>query len=455
MATISSAKEAMTEGPFLKKMIFFSVPILLTVLLQQLYLSLDLMVVGKYASETALAAVGSVGSLNSLIIALFMGLSGGAGVVVAQKIGAGQKEQVEKVVHNAALLAMILGSGIGVVGMIFSRTLLIMTDAPAGVLDEATVYMQLIFLGTPATMVYNYMASILRSSGDSRRPLYFLLISGAVKVGMNFLFVRLFHWNVAGVALATTLSYFLSAVMILFYMASQDGYLHFSFRRLHLDRTILKPILLIGIPMGIQSSLFNLSNVVIQSSINSFGELVISGNSVADNLGTYVYYGSNAIAQAVLTFVGQNMGAKRYRNIKRVTGLGLLLAVMISVSMGGVLLLFRSFFVGLLIDDIGSIRDYAYLRMFLEIPLYFLCAIMDVFSSSLCGMGKSLTNTTVSLTASCAFRIIWVETIFLFVERNVGWVFISKPISWFLVAVFNGLFFWRYYRKCVRESGLN
>jgi len=450
MVTADRLKGGMTEGPFLKKMLSFSVPIMLTSLLQQLYHTLDLVVVGKYASETALAAVGSVGSLNSLIIALFMGLSVGAGVVAAQRIGAGQMEEVKKVIHSSALLAIILGSGIGAVGMLFSRWFLIMTDVPAGVLGEATVYMQLIFLGTPATMLYNYMASVLRSAGDSRRPMYFLLISGAMKVGMNFLFVRVFHWDVAGVAAATALSYFLSAAMILFYMSRQEGYLHFSVRSLRIDGAILKPILIIGIPMGIQSSLFNLSNVVIQSSINSFGELVIAGNTVADDLGTYVYYGSNSIAQAVLTFVGQNMGAKRYQNIKRVTGLGVLLAVVISLTMGGILLFFRSFFVGLLTDDVGAIREYAYLRMFLEVPLYFLCGIMDVFSSSLCGMGQSVTNTTVSLIASCAFRILWVETIFLFVERNVGWVFISKPISWFLVAVFNGLFFWRYYRKCVK-----
>ena len=195
-----------------------------------------------------------------------------------------------------------------------------------------------------------------------------------------------------------------------------------------------------------------MSNVVIQSSVNSFGEFAIAGSSVADNLGTYVYYGSNSLYQAVLTFVGQNMGAKRYTNIKRVVLWGLLLAVMVNFVIGGVLLLFRSFFVGLLIEDTADVRDFAYQRMFLELPLYFLCGIMEVFSGALRGMGKSVTNTVVSLIGSCAFRVLWVESIFSFVERNVGWVFISKPISWLLVAIFNGLFFMLYYRKCVREQ---
>ena len=445
----------MTEGPFLGKIVSFSIPVLLTALLQQLYHSLDLMVVGKYASDTALAAVGSVGSLNSLVTALFMGLSVGAGVVAAQRIGAGRSDQVSKVVHSSALLALILGSIIAVIGMALSRVLLVMTDAPPEVLDQATVYMQVIFLGTPATMLYNYMASILRSAGDSRRPLYFLLISGAVKVVMNFLFVRLFHWDVAGVSLATTLAYYLSAIMIVIYMMKQSGYLHFSFRKLSLDGKIVKQILIIGVPSGIQSSLFSLSNVVIQSSVNSFGEFAIAGSSVADNLGTYVYYGSNSIYQAVLTFVGQNMGARRYDNIKKVVLWGLFLGVTVNLALGGILLLFKSFFVGLLIDDTSITRDFAYQRMFLELPLYFLCGIMEVFSGALRGMGKSVTNTVVSLIGSCAFRILWVNTIFIFVERNIGWVFISKPISWLLVAAFNGLFFLLYYRKCVREDQNN
>ena len=452
MSTVVKNKDInMTEGPFLKKMVLFSIPVLLTVLLQQLYQSLDLMVVGKYASDTALAAVGSVGSLNSLVTAVFMGLSVGAGVVAAQKIGAGQSDQVSKVIHSSALLAIVLGGTIGLIGVFLSRTLLVMTNAPAEVLDQATVYMQLIFAGTPATILYNYMASILRSAGDSRRPLYFLLVSGAVKVMMNFLFVRLFHWDVAGVALATTLAYYLSTAIVIIYMMKQKGYLHFSFRLLGMNGAIVKQILIIGIPSGIQSSLSSLSNVVIQSSVNSFGEFAISGNSVADNLGTYVYYGGNAVYQAVLTFVGQNMGAKKYKNIKKVVLWGLFLAVAVSFAIGGMFLVFREFFVGLLIDDTSVTRDFAYQRMYIEMPLYFLCGIMEVLSGALRGMGKSVTSTVVSLLGSCAFRIVWVNTVFLFVERNIGWVFISKPISFLLVATFNGLFFLIYYRRCARD----
>ena len=228
--------------------------------------------------------------------------------------------------------------------------------------------------------------------------------------------------------------------------------LHFSFRQLKLDGPIVKQILLIGIPSGIQSSLFSLSNVVIQSSVNSFGSASIAGNSAGDTLGTYVYYCGHAVYQAVLTFVGQNVGAKRYDNVKRVTGLCLITAVVSQLVFGLLMLFFRSFFVSLIGVEDEAIRQVAFQRMLLELPLYWVCGIMDVFSGTLRGMGKSITSTVVSLLGACAFRVAWVNVIFLFVERNIGWVFISKPISWAIVGTVNGLFVLYYYRKRVKEQ---
>lgn len=454
MVSIEKSKKTvvMTEGPFLKKIILFAIPILLASFIQQFYHTVDQLVVNYFGVSGGLAAIGSVGSLSSLMIGLFMGLSVGAGVVAAQRIGAGQKEEISKVIHTSALLAAILGGVISVLGVVLSRFMLIWTGVPADVLDQSTSYLRVLFLGTVGQMIYNYMAAILRSAGDSRRPLYFLLISGAAKILFSIIFVGAFQLGVMGVSLATATSHFLSAAMVLLYMGKQRGYLHFSPRRLKIDPSVMKQILLIGVPSGIQSSLFSLSNVVIQSSVNSFGSAAIAGNMAGDTLGTYVYYLGHSIYQAVLTFVGQNMGAKRYDNVKRVTGICILIAVVSQFVMGMLLLVFRSFFVGLLGVEDEAIRQVAFRRMLLELPLYWISGIMDVFSGALRGMGKSVTNTVVSLLGACAFRVLWVNVIFFFVERNIGWVFISKPISWVIVSAFNGLFFLFYYRKSVRKQ---
>ena len=435
------SKADMTEGPFLKKIILFAIPVMLTTFIQQFYHTVDQAVVNHFGVRGGLAAIGSVGSLSSLITGLFMGLSVGAGVVAAQRIGAKKQEEITKVIHTSALLAAILGGLISVLGVLLSRSLLVWTGVPAEVLDQSTLYLQIHFLGTVGHM-----------AGDSQRPLSFLLISGAVKVLMSILFVGAFRFGVAGVSLATALSYYLSAAMVLIYMARQKGILHFSLRQLKLDPASVKQILLIGVPSGIQSSLFSLSNVVIQSSVNFFGAAAIAGNAAGDTLGTYIYYCGHAVYQAVLTFVGQNVGAKRYDNVKRVTGLCLLVAVISQFVLGMLLLLLRSFFVGLLGVDDEAIRQVAFQRMLLELPLYWICGIMDVFSGALRGMGKSITNTVVSLVGACAFRVVWVNVIFHFVARNIGWVFISKPISWAIVGTVNGLFFLYYYRKRVKEQ---
>lgn len=454
MSALAKTKKSvnMIEGPFLKKIILFAIPVLLTSYINTLYHSIDLAVVGHYNMGSGIAAIGSVSSISSTVTAVFMGLSVGSGVVTAQKIGAGHKEEITKVIHTSAVLAAILGGLISLVGVLLSRSLALWAGVPADVLEQSTLYLRVQFFGTIGHMIYNYMAAILRSAGDSRRPLYFLLISGAVKVLLSILFVGGLRIGVAGVALATSLSHYLSAAMVLTYMARQKGDLHFSLRHLQLDFAAVKKILVIGIPSGIQSSLFSLSNVLIQASVNSFGSVAIAGNTAGDTLGTYVYYIGHAIYQATLTFVGQNMGAKRYDNIKRIVKTCIVLAVVSQLFAGLLILLLRSCLIGFFVGNDEAIREVAFQRMLIECPVYFFCGIMDVFSGALRGMGKSVTNTIVSLMGACVFRIAWVKTIFLFVERNIGWIFISKPISWVLVGVFNGLFFLQYYRKCVRAQ---
>ena len=279
----------MTEGPFFKKILVFVIPLILTGFLQSLYNAADLMVVGRFRGDLALAAVGTTGSLTNLIVGLFMGLSVGAGVVVAQYLGALNHKAVERVVHSAISIAAILGVAVGVIGFVFAPTLLRMMDTPDTVLNYAVLYIRIVFLGMPAQMMYNYCASMLRSTGDTFRPLLFLSISGLVNVLLNVVLVVVFGMGVEGVAIATAASNYLSAIMILVYMHRQEGCMHVSFRKLRMDRHIIGKILYIGVPSGLQSTLFSLSNVMIQASINSFGDVVMAGNTAASNLEGFIY----------------------------------------------------------------------------------------------------------------------------------------------------------------------
>lgn len=446
----------MTEGPFLKKIIVFVIPLILTGLLQCLYNAADLAVVGRFDGELALAAVGSTGSLNNLIVGLFMGLSVGAGVVVAHHMGALKYKRVNKVVHSAVLLASVLGVIVAVIGVIFARHLLMWMDTPANVLDSAVLYTRIVFCGIPASMVYNYCASMVRSTGDTKHPLIFLSISGMVNVILNLVLVIFFHMGVAGVAIGTIVSQYLSAIMIIVFMHRSEGPMQLSFSRLRLHWGLVKRMLYIGIPSGLQGTLFSLSNVIIQSALNGFdtelgmaGSLV-AGNTAAGNLEGFVYIAMNAVYQASMTFVGQNVGAQKYRNIKKITFLCVLCVSVIGLVSGGVILLFRDFFMGLYVSG-GSaqVLETAFLRLLIILPFYWLCGVMEVLSGSLRGMGKSVTAMVISLLGACVLRIVWIKTIFVFFH-SLECIYISYPVSWILVILFDSIFLIYYYRKLTR-----
>ena len=445
----------MTEGPLFKKILLFALPVLLSALLQRLYHTADIPVIGWFEDGSALAAIGATGNLSSLITGLFMGLSLGAGVVAAQQIGAGNTDRLGKVIHNAVLLALILGVLVGGVGILLSRQMLIWRDTPDSIIDDATIYLAIIFAGTPGSMLYNYLAAVLRSAGDSRRPLIFLTVSGILNVIFNILFVVAFDMGVAGVAVATILASYLSAIMCIVYMARQKGDLKFSVRKLGIDRLTLQQMLVIGVPSGIQATLFSLSNVVIQSSVNSFGELAIAGSTAGDTLGTYVYFAGNSLYQANLTAVGQNYGAGKIENIKEATLICAAMAAVATLTVGWIMLLFRSFFVTLLVGQNPSVAEYAYQRMWIELPFYFVCGWMEVMSAFLRGIGKSTTSAVISLIGACGFRILWVNVIFFFVERNVGWIHASKVISWALVLVVQLIIVTHFYKKMKRDLSVD
>ena len=430
----------MTEGPFLKKMLLFAIPIIITGILQNLYNAADLVVVGQFRGDLAVAAVGSTGSLTNLIIGLLMGLSVGAGVSVAHHIGAKEPEEVKKVVHTSILLSLICGVVIAIVGFFLSKQMLIVMDTPEEVLPLSTLYLKIIFLGAPALMLYNYVSSMIRSAGDSRRPLIFLAISGVANVTLNVILIVVFGMGVDGVAIATIVSQYLSAIMSMVYLVKTNGPLKFSLKALRVSGAKVKKILYIGIPSGIQGTFFSLSNVLIQSTINSFGDVVVAGSAAAASLEGFVYIAMASMYHVAITFVGQNVGAKKYKNIKRIIIYSMIMSVFIGLLSAGILLTFRYPLISLYVTS-NAAMDAAIQRMSIIATTYFLCGIMDVFCGVLRALNKSMMAMVVSLIGACGFRILWIATVFKLVFNRVSEtnplqalisVYISYPISWFL-----------------------
>lgn len=461
------AKEInLTERPFLKKIILYVIPLVFTGLLQSLYNAADLVIVGRFRGPGALAAVGTTGSLTNLILGLFMGLSVGAGVVVAHHIGALEFKKVSRVVHSAVALSFCLGVIMGVIGFIFSRVFLSWmgtVDSPEyATLTNATLYLRIIFCGAPASFVYNYCTSIVNATGETKKPLVFLAISGAVNLLLNIILVAMCGMGVEGVAIGTIASQYLSAVLIILYMRKLDSCINFSFKKLCFDMSSIKRMLVIGIPSGIQGTLFSVSNVIIQSSINSFGDLAMAGNAAAANLEGFVYVAMNAVYKASLNFSGQNMGAKKYKNIKLVTIQSAACVTVIGLLSFVIIFLLRDFFVGLYISPDGITPEAytesynaAITRIFYILPLYFLCGVMEVFCGTIRGMGKSTVAMVFSLVGACALRVVWIETVFKYLMPTMVGIYLSYPVSWLLVIALELIYFIYYYRKLRREQHIN
>ena len=436
----------MTEGPLLGKIIRFSLPLVITGLLQCLYNAADLIVVGHFEGHVALAAVGSTGALNNLIVGVFMGLSVGAGVCAAQYIGAKQYEKVRKVLHTSILTALVLGVVVGAIGFILAPKLLELMDTPATVIELATLYIRIIFCGVPASLLYNYLAAILRSSGDTKHPLVFLTVSGIVNVVLNVILITVFDMGVAGVAIATITSQLLSAVMIVVYMLKSDSYLKIKLGELKISKKYLFRMMMIGIPSGIQGSLFSLSNVVIQSTINSFDDVVMAGNSAAQNIEGFIWIAMNSISQAAITFVGQNVGAKKYHRLGKVL-LGCMGVVTITWALMSIFFFgFRHQLLGLYAGGNEAVIAAGIVRGSIIIPTYLICGNMDVVCGALRGMGKSVSTMIMTLISVCGIRMVWVATIFKSFNTPMS-VYISYPVSWAISLAGNlALFIWFYRR---------
>ena len=427
------------QQPHLKRILLFALPLMLTGVLQTLYNAVDLMVIGRFEGEVALAAVGSTSALTNLILGLFMGLSVGAGVCVAHGIGAGDNEDVQKSVHTSILVALILGAFVSVVGFFLAPKLLLLMGTPDDVIEDASLYIRIIFIGAPASIMYNYVAAILRASGDSKRPLLFLTVAGITNVLLNLLLVVVFKIGVAGVAIGTIASQAFSAVMALLHLRRIDGPLHLSLRKLSIDKGKLKKVLHIGIPSGIQGTLFSLSNVILQSSINSFGSVVIAGSAAAANVEGIYYVIYRAFYDGTLTFVGQSVGAKRYGDIKRIVRASIIGVLLTATVMSTAGFFFGEHMLKLYIPESQEVLEAAMVRFGMLIVPYFMCGIMDIMTGTLRGMGRSITSAIISLIFACGFRILWISTVFKIFETP-RTIYMTYPLSWILTASVGAIF---------------
>lgn len=422
----------MCEGPLFKKIIIFAIPLILSGVLQLLFNAADIVVVGRFTGSHALAAVGSTSSLINLLVNLFIGVSVGANVVVGRFYGAQDYDQIEESVHTAIYTAILGGVLMIFVGVFAARPLLEMMGTPDNVIELSVLYMRIYFVGMPAFMIYNFGAAILRSVGDTKRPLYFLLVSGVVNVIFNLFFVIVCHMGVAGVALATIISEAISAGFILLSLKNSDGALRLQRKKLKIHKDKILMMLKIGLPAGLQGTIFSISNVLIQSSVNSFGAIVMAGNTAASNIEGFVYTAMNAIYQTALSFTSQNMGAKQYHRIDKI-----LLVCLGVVSVVGGVLGVGAYLLGhpllSLYTTSEEVIQYGLMRMSIISTFYLLCGIMDVFVGSLRGLGYSIMPMLVSLSGACLFRVIWIFTVFQSYHTLFS-LYISYPISWILTA---------------------
>lgn len=430
----------LTSGPLTIKIIKFIIPLMLTGILQLLYNAADSIVVGHYDGSSALAAVSSVGALINLLVNAFMGLSVGAAVVVAQDYGAKDYEGVSKTVHTSYLISIIGGIVVGAIGLIFSRQFLIWMGSPEDVLPLSTEYLMIYFIGTPANMAYNFGASILRSVGDTKHPLYFLTISGLVNIVLNLVLVIVFHMGVAGVAYATIISQILSAVMVIVYMMKSKDCVRFVPKNMRIYGDKLKKMLYIGLPAGFQGTVFSLSNVVIQSAVNSFGSLVMAGNGAASSLEGFTYTAMNSVYQASLTFVGQNVGAKKYNRINKVQGVCLVLVTIIGLVFGVTTYCLGEPLLSIYLPNDPEAIPYGIIRMsYIALP-YFLCGMMEVMVGGQRGMGMSFIPMINALLGSCVLRIVWISTVFA-ADPTLFTLYISYPISWIVTTLAHTVFY--------------
>lgn len=437
----------MCSGPILKKMLRFAVPLMASGVLQLLFNAADVIVVGRFSGDNSMAAVGSNAALINLLTNLFVGLSVGANVLAARYFGAKRERELHRAIHTTMLLAFCSGMVLIVAGIAMARQVLVWMQTPPAVLNLAVLYLRIYFLGMPALMLYNFGAGLLRSKGDTRRPLYYLLLAGIVNVALNLLLVIVFDLDVAGVAIATVVSQCISAALVVSCLMRETGSFHLELRALRFYKEQLLGILRVGLPAGVQGIIFSLSNVVIQSSVNSLGEIVMAGSAASSNIEGFVYVAMNAVYQATLSFTSQNVGAGRMDRVNRIllTGLGCVTATGLVLGVGawqaGRLLL------GIYSGD-PAVVEAGFVRLGIICGTYFVCGMMDTMVGALRGIGYSVMPMMVSLMGACVLRLVWVATVFQIPAYHTPeCVYWSYPISWIVTLLIHVLcYLWAKHR---------
>ena len=448
---IKKYQSNMLEGPLLSGVIAYTIPIILTSLLQLLFNAADLVIVGRFCGSISVGAVGATGSLTSLMVNLFIGLSAGVSVSVAHGIGSHDDAQTSETVHTALPLALIGGAVLTVMGITLSGPMLVLMNTPESTLPLSAQYMKIYFAGITFTLVYNFCAAILRAAGDTQTPLIFLSLAGVINVILNVFFVTVFHMNVAGVALATTISQGIAAVLVLRALMRRTDACRLSLHRMRIHALVLRKILRIGLPAGIQSSLFAISNVIIQSSINSFGDLCVSGNAAAGNLESFMYATLNSFHQTSVNYVGQNVGARQYRRANKTVWICQSCVLVVGIAMGTLLYTFGQPLLKIYISDSQEAIQYGMIRFaWVSLP-YFLLGLLDVSTGALRGYGQSFLPMMVSVLGICGIRLLWIFTVFQMPSfHTLQWLYLSYPISWIITLTVQTILFFRIRNRYIR-----
>ena len=448
---MKKTSQTMLHGPLFPSIVKYTIPIILTSILQLLFNAADLVIVGRFCGSVTVAAVGATGSITNLLINFFVGLSVGAGVTVAHGLGSREHTMVSNTVHTALPTALLSGVILTVVGISFSERLLRMMGTPDTVLPLSALYMKIYFGGITFNMVYNFSAAILRAAGDTKSPLIFLSFAGVVNVVLNVIFVTMFHMNVAGVALATTISQGISAILVVRVLMKRTDACRLELKKMRFHTLQLAKMLRIGLPAGIQSSLFSISNVLIQSSVNSFGDIFMSGNAASANIEGFVYVSLNAFHQTTVNFVGQNAGARQYKRVSQTLLICLGCIVVVGLSLGSLACAFGPSLLSLYITDSAEAISYGMLRLTIICLTYFICGLMEVSTGALRGLGASFIPMLISVLGVCGIRIGWLYTVFQIPRFHTPqWLFISYPISWTITFLFQMVAFVVVYRKHTR-----
>ncbi|WP_455649336.1 MATE family efflux transporter [Enterocloster citroniae] len=442
----------MCNGPLLGKILLFSVPLMMSGILQLLFNAADIIVVGRFAGSSALAAVGSTSALINLLINVFVGLSVGVNVLVAKYYGGRREKDMSETVHTAITTSVLSGLFLVVLGLVAAKPLLHLMGTPDDVLSQSVLYMRIYFLGMPVLMLYNFGAAILRAIGDTRRPLYFLFAAGIVNVVLNLFFVIGLGMGVDGVAWATVISEHISALLVLKSLMEAPGALKLSLKNLRIHPKKLKRIIKIGLPAGMQGAIFSISNVLIQSSVNSFGSIAMAGNTASSNIEGFVYTAMNAVYQTNLSFTSQNLGGRKYSRINKIMYICLGVVTVVGLSLGLTAVLGGRMLLGIYSSDPEVLR-YGMLRLGIICTTYFLCGIMDCMVGSLRGLGYSIIPMFVSLTGACGFRVLWVFTVFA-AYHSLDVPYLSYPVSWAITAAAHMITFRKIRRKIPKQDAM-